>query len=73
MCYKSQRQRMPEMGAQTFHHLTFIHPNVNRRHLITGDLITLKFKRRDTLSRSQESQEKSHNVKTSKISVYLCD
>ena len=36
-------------------------------------LITLKFNHRDTLSRSPVSQEKSHNVKTSKISVYLCD
>ena len=36
-------------------------------------LITLKFNDQDTLSRSQVSQEKSRNVKTSKISVYLCD
>ena len=54
-------------GVQTFHHLTFIHPTVNHGHLITGHLITLKFNHRDTLSRSQVSQVKSHNVKTSKI------
>ena len=36
-------------------------------------LITLKFNYQDILSRSQVSQEKSRNVKASKISVYLCD
>ena len=54
-------------GVQTFHHLTFIHPTVNHGHLMTGHLITLKFNHRETLSRSQVSQEKSRNVKTSKI------
>ena len=49
-------------GVQTFHHLTFIYPTVNHRHLIT-----LKFNHRYTLSRSQVSQEKSLNIKTSKI------
>ena len=35
--------------------------------------ITVKFNHRATLARCQVSQEKSHNVKTSKTSVYLCD
>ena len=33
-------------------------------------LITVKFNHGDTLARSQVSQEKSHDVKRSKISVY---
>ena len=35
-------------------------------------LITVKLNHRDTLARSQMSQEKNNGVKTSKISVYLC-
>ena len=36
-------------------------------------LIIVKFNHRDTFARSQVSQDKKHNIKTSKISVYLCD
>ena len=35
-------------------------------------LIPVKFNHRDTLARSQVFHEKSHNEKTSKLSVYLC-
>ena len=58
---------------QIFHHLTFIHRIVNHGHLITGQLITLKFNHRETLSRSPVSQEKSHDVKTAKTNVSLYD
>ena len=34
-------------------------------------LITVNFKHRDTLARSQVSQEKKHDVKTIKISVFM--
>ena len=54
---------------QIFYHADTLAPDMRSRRR----LITFKFNYRDTLSHSQVSQEKSHNVKTSKISVYLCD